>query len=115
MKITIRESGKTETLSILDPDGTDFAVEFIRSTGALDDGQFDYEEESGTWTCSQDTYNKWAQVIRDNELLDTRLPALNRKYGTKTVNKVIGAAGNCRPEDFARTINSALDEAFGKQ
>lgn len=58
MKIIIKETSVTETLSIIDPKtGIDYILDFIGNTGAFADNQFNYDEEFDAYICDQATFD----------------------------------------------------------
>ncbi|WP_125782814.1 hypothetical protein [Pseudoalteromonas rubra] len=114
MNIIIENTTRTETLSLIDPQSDmNCIIDFIGNAGALTDGQFNYDEARDAYVCSQETFDWWHAVVNDHQQLNNRLHALNTEHGTETVNQVIGTAGNVDLEDFAWSVNQALDTAFG--
>jgi len=114
MKIIIKETYAIETLSIIDPkSGVDYISDFIGNTGALIDGQFEWDEDRDAYVCDQETFDWWSTVVTANQALDDRINALVQEHGSETVYEVIHAAGSVDLEDHAPNVNQALDEAFG--
>lgn len=114
MKIIIKETSATETLSIIDPkSGVDYISDFISNTGALIDGQFEWDEDRDAYVCDQDTFDWWSVVVTTNQALNDRIHDLVQEHGSEKVYEVIHAAGSVDLEDHAANVNQALDEAFG--
>lgn len=114
MEIIIRETGKCETLSIIDnKTGVDYINDFVGNHGALDDGQFDFDADRGVYVCNQETFEWWDAVAADHQKLECRINALINEHGSEAVREVIEAAGSFELEDYAANINNALDDAFG--
>lgn len=114
MKVTIRKTEEHHTLSLVDPSsGIDWIADFIGNHGALADGQFERDDETGGYLCDQLTYDWWAEVIADNQALEDWLHALRAERGADAVNAIVAAAGNVDLEDLAAAVNAALDEKFG--
>lgn len=114
MKIIIRETSAVETLSIIDPkSGVDYIADYIGNTGALIDGQFEWDEDHDAYVCDQEVFDWWSAVVTANQVLDDRIHDLVQDYGSEKVCDVIHAAGSVDIEDHAANVNQALDEAFG--
>lgn len=113
MEIIIKETDAVETLSIIDPkSGVDYISDFVGNTGALIDGQFDWDEDRDAYVCDQETYNWWDTVVTANQSLVDRIHELIQDHGSETVYEVIWAAGSVDLEDHAANVNQALDVAF---
>lgn len=111
MKIIVKETGKTEVLSIIDPKtGCDYTEDFIGNAGGLD--QFTLNEKRDAYLTDQENYNWWKRVIEDNQALEDRIYALKAKQGSVVFWVVVDNA-TVDLEDHAQHINAALDEAFG--
>lgn len=66
MNVKIQETGKIETLGIIDPNsGVDWINDLIGNANALNDGQFVWSDEDDAYIANQDTYDWWAQYIDD--------------------------------------------------
>lgn len=114
MKIIIKETSAVETLSIIDPkSGVDYISDFIGNTGALIDGQFEWDEDHDAYVCDQEAFDWWSAVVTANQALDDRIHDLVQEHGSEKVYEVIHAAGSVDLEDHAANVNQALDEAFG--
>ncbi|EGY51312.1 hypothetical protein [Neisseria shayeganii] len=113
MEIIIKETNTRETLSIIDhKTGCNFIADFIGNTGALDDGQFEWNEEQNAYICNQETFDWWEKVISDNQALENRIAELIEEHGSDAVYKVVADAAYGDLEDHAAIINSELDENF---
>jgi len=116
MKITIKETGETKELSLIDPKtNTDHASDFIGNHGAFVDGQFEQEKGSNAYVCSQDTFAWWDKVVTDNQLLEYRIHNLIEEHGMEVVHDILDKASSVDLEDHAEHVNRALDEKFGTQ
>jgi hypothetical protein len=114
MKIIIKESQEAKELNLIDPEtNTNWIGDFVGNTGALEDGQFVYDEETDVYAADWDTYLWWEEVVAAHQDLDDRIHELKQKHGSNAVSKAIGDAGDCDLEDRAAAINGALDETFG--
>lgn len=115
MKIIIKETQKIETLSFIDPNtGVDCIADFVvGNTGALIDGQFEWDEDHDAYVCSQDTFNWWDEVVASNQELVNRTHELVKEHGSEAVYNAIHEAGSVYLEEYAANANKALDEAFG--
>lgn len=114
MKIIIKETSALETLSIIDPkSGVNYISDFIGNTGALIDGQFEWDEDRDAYLCSQETFDWWDAVVTSNQSLNNRIQKLVQEHDPQTVYEVINASRSVDLEDHAANVNHALDEAFG--
>jgi hypothetical protein len=112
MKISIRETSAVKNLLIIDPkSGVDYIVDFIGNAGALIDGQFTWLGDH--YACDNDTYIWWHHVVADNQALADRINDLEQEHGPEKVCKVVHATGYAEVEDYASTVQQALDETFG--
>jgi len=116
MQVQIKETNEIKELTLNDPKtNTDYVVDFIGNTGALDDGQFfDYDDDTETYTATRETFDWWETVVGDNQALEDRLHELRQEHGIESVHNAIGEAGNCDLEDMAANMNTALDENFSE-
>lgn len=115
MNIKIKETGKQETLELIDrKTGVYWEGDLIGNYDGLGDGdhQFKYDEDSDTYICSQDTFDWWQKVLADQQELEDRLEELKEEHGNETVSKVLESVGSYDLEDQAAAINAVLDEAF---
>lgn len=114
MKIIIKETSSVETLSIINPkSGVDYISDFIGNTGALFDGQFEWDEDRDAYVCDQGTFDWWDTVVMANQELEDRIYELVKEHGSEAVYEAIYAAGSTDLEDHAANVNQALDESFG--
>ena len=114
MQVRIKETGKVDKLTLLDPEtGVDYTVDFIGGTAALNDGHFIYDEDQGTYLCDQQTFEWWEKVLGDNQLLARRIFELQQIHGTEAVFRAFDGVSIMDLEYYAACVNQALDEAFG--
>lgn len=114
MDIIIKNTNKTATLEIIDPKtGVDYIADFIGNEGALNDGQFTYDDGAGAWICDQDTFDWWHGIVTDHQALRYRTDELIKKHGSDKVYAALDGVGNCDLEDHARLANEALDAWLG--
>lgn len=115
MKVKIKETGKSEDLSLIAESGICWAQDLIGNHGALTDGQFDYDEEIGEYLCSQDTYDWWRDYLTAQQKADDRVAALKKEHGSDAVFEVLSAAnvGYNDLVDQPGAIMAALNTAFG--
>jgi len=116
MKITIKETGETKELSLIDPKtNTDHASDFIGNHGAFVDGQFEQEKGSNAYACSQDTFDWWRKVVTDNQPLLYRIHNLIEEHGMEVVYDTVDTMSYVGFEHHAAEVNRVLDEEFGAQ
>lgn len=117
MKVQIKETGKTETLSLIAETGICWAQDCIGNHGGLIDGQFSYDEDAGAYVCSQETYEWWNDYFAAQQKADDRIAELKKEHGSEKVYAALHAAevGYNDLEDQPAAINAALDEAFGNE
>ena len=112
MKIKINETGKIETLNLIDPvTNTDYITNFIGNHRAFLDGQFNYDDADDVFLTSQETYDWWYKVVNDQQVLVNRLNDLRSVYKVHVIMDVINTV-SCDLEDHAQYVNDALDKAF---
>jgi hypothetical protein len=112
LQIKISDTGESATLSIINPqNGVDYIGDFVGNSGALIDGQFIHDGDSG-YICTQSTFDWWQNVVSDCQQLEERLHQLTNNHGAEAVRLAIGWAGACDLEDYAARVNQALDTAF---
>lgn len=115
MDIVVIENGMSHRLDMIDGDtGVDTVHEFIESTGALEDGQFEWCEKKGAYLVSKENFIWWKKIIEDNNQLNKRMKRLFAIYGRDAVEDIYNRASCCEIEDLAQSVNDGLDEAFGK-
>ncbi|MBS5835205.1 MAG: hypothetical protein KIC74_00010 [Neisseria sp.] len=113
MKLYIKETGKIETLSIIDPKTScDYIFDFVGNTGAFDREFEKTDNENVDFAISQADYNWWAKVVADNQALENRIAELVAEHGYDRVMDAVTST-NSDLEDYAATANAALDEEFG--
>lgn len=113
MKLYIKETGKIETLSIIDPKTScDYIFDFVGNTGAFDREFEKTDNENVDFAISQADYNWWAKVVADNQALENRIAELVVEHGYDRVMDAVTSI-NSDLEDYAATANAALDEVFG--
>lgn len=115
MEIRIKETGKIEILSIIDPiTGVNYIRDFIGNSGAfIDESQFAWDDEGEVYVCGQDTYDWWSKVASDNEELENKIRELKQEHDATIVESIVYGAGNVDLENHADCVNAALDEHFG--
>lgn len=117
MKVQIKETGKVETLSLIASTGICWAKDCIGNHGALNDGQFEYDDDKDAYVCSEDTYSWWNDYFAAQQKVDNRIEELKKEHGSEAVFEVIHASeyGYNDLEDQPGALNAALDGAFGEQ
>ncbi|SMB89282.1 hypothetical protein SAMN05660772_02863 [Pasteurella testudinis DSM 23072] len=101
MEIIIRQTNKKESLTIIDPKtGCNYISDFIGNTGALNDGQFTYDDDKNAWICDQDTFDWWEYVVAENQALNYRIDALKMSTAVKWFLMLFGT--------FQRILSSML-------
>ena len=114
MKIIIKETSAIGALSIIEPKtGLEYIIDYIANSGALIDGQFEWDEDREAYVCDQATYDWWTAVVADNQALANRIYALEQEHGVDAVWDVIGGVGAVDLGDHAEAVNNALNDAFG--
>ena len=113
MKLYIKETGKIETLSIIDPKtGCDYIFDFVGNTGAFDREFEKTDNENVDFAISQADYDWWAKVVADNQALDYRIAELVAEHGyDRVMDAVMDSSSDL--EYYAVAANAALDEEFG--
>jgi len=82
MDVKIKETGKIESLGIIDrSSGVNWVTDLIGNTGALSDGQFAWSEEDNAYITDQDTYDWWAEYISDTEQTESDVTETAEKLG----------------------------------
>lgn len=108
-------NGSKKELDLINPEnGANWISDFIGNTGAFEDGTFTYDEEKDAYIVSQDDYEWWEGIVRQQEELDERIYELKQEHGSEAVSEVVKDAADTDLEDRASAINAALDEAYGK-
>lgn len=87
MDVKIKETGKIESLRIIDPgNGVNWVTDLIGNTGAFNDGQFTWSEEDNAYIADQDTYDWWAGYISDADQTESDVTELAEKLGIDESN-----------------------------
>lgn len=82
MNIKIQETGKSETLIIIDSrSGVNWVQDLIGNAGAFDDGQFAWSEGDDAYIASQDTFEWWEKYISDTLKTEKEAQALADRLG----------------------------------
>jgi len=113
MKVYIKESGEFKNLEFIDPrTGVNNAQDLIGNYGALDDGQFEYDSELESYTCTGETFDWWNKVLTDLEAAEERILEVKEEYPeyVEQIDEVTQAATDTDLEYHAAAINSALNE-----
>ncbi len=66
MRVNIVDTGNAMELNLMEG-CYNKAKEFLGSWGALDDGQFIYDEETNAYSCDQETYDWWSNAIQTQQ------------------------------------------------
>lgn len=115
MKIVIKETGEKDTFQLIDPKtGTNWAQDLIGNAGALDDGQFVYDEDKDAYLVSKGDYEWWSETIRLHRELEDRIDELSNEHGRDAVDEVLLGIDTLDLQDDAKAMLAALKEAFGK-
>ncbi|NUZ10172.1 hypothetical protein HUZ36_05205 [Pseudoalteromonas sp. McH1-7] len=118
MEIIIKETSAIETLSIIDPaTGCCYIQDFIGNEDGLgsESHQFHYDDESGKYVCSQETFDWWSKVVNDNQALNYRIAELCEIHDAVDVYEVVNSNPSNDLEDLAYHVNACLDQAFGEE
>lgn len=68
MNVFNKDTNEAKTLSLIDPKtGVDWAQDFIGNTGALEDGQFTFDDELDAYVCDTVTLERWEEEIEAEE------------------------------------------------
>lgn len=113
MQIKINETGKIETLSIIDSgSGVNWVQDLIGNASALDDGQFTWSEEDDAFLADQTTYEWWAKYISDTEATEVEARALADELGISytDIMERIGEYQYGDYEDHRRQAMSAMND-----
>lgn len=90
MDVKINETGKIESLSIIDrKSGVNWVADLIGNAGAFNDDQFGWGEENQIRTCDQETYDWWANYIAATERADDFRAELEEEYGYDAVRDAL--------------------------
>ena len=118
MEIKIIETGKTETLSIIDYNsGQDWVDDLIGNydgIGLISNGQIqrDHPEEN-EYSATQETYDWWDTCIKGIEKKNKLIEKLEEEHGSDAVNDALQDVGSVDLEDQASATIQHLNEVFG--
>lgn len=115
--VKIRETGETKELELIDQKtGCSWVVDFIGNTGAMNDGQFEYDEDNGVYLCDQGTFDWWDEIITKQDELDTRIAEMCEEYDFDTIMDIVWNATEAGTdlENEADYINQELDNFEAK-
>jgi hypothetical protein len=120
MNVKIKETGKVESLSIIDPkNGVNWINDFIGNYGALSDGQFSWNNEEDVFEADQATYDWWYNVIKAyinaDEVYREYLESLEDEYDKDYVIRAVSDACNCDLEDQPAAIIATIEDFKEKQ
>lgn len=88
MDVRIVETGELKHLSMVDPDtGVDSVQDFIGNQNALNDGQFEWDDETGEYRATQGTYEWWAELIEKYWAMNEALVEARERHGEEVVEK----------------------------
>lgn len=113
MKVVIKETGIAETLRLTDKNGYDYVQDFIGNNGALNDGQFVYDDEKDAYLVSSDDYEWWSNTIQLHQQLNDKIAELSDEHGSDAVHDVINGVNYLDLDDEAKAMLAALEKAFG--
>lgn len=120
MKIRIKETNQIKELHLFDtgPSRADWIKDFIGNTGALNDGQFSYDDELESYACDNETFDWWEKVVDAHQRLELRKYELTWGNGwiggSEHLTHAIYDAENCDLEDQPAAVNALLDAVFGE-
>lgn len=114
MNVIIKETGEVKSLSIIDPKTKiNYVSDFIGNAGGFVNGDFVFDEETGSYQSTQANFDWWNRVVSDNQALGDRIFELTSEHGGDVVADVVNSVGSIDLEDHAFQVSRALDEAFG--
>ena len=114
MKLFIKETGKIETLSIIDPKtGCDYIFDFVGNAGAFGREFEATDNENADFAISQEYYEWWAKVVDDTQALEYRIAKLSDEFGSENVNNVVYNHGCYDLETHVSVMNQVLDDVYG--
>ena len=67
MKIFNNQTNTYETFNLIDINGINWVRDFIGNTGALNNGQFNWDDKLDAYICDNDTYNWWQNAINKQQ------------------------------------------------
>ena len=114
MKVIIKETGRRETLTLIDhKSGCDWVQDLIGNHDALG-SQFCKNEEQDAWEVSQEDYDWRESVIAKMQALDNRIERISQMDTQKNVYEVVAFAGCSDLEYYIDIANQELDDVFGE-
>ena len=89
MDIIIKESGAAKPLVYVDSaTGTECTEEVLRAFGALNYGQFAYDEERQAYVAGIDDYNQWKDYLAVKQEEEKTMYGLCQEYGEAAVSEI---------------------------
>ena len=119
MKIKIKETGKIENLSIIDPkSGVNWISDFIGNADGF--AQFEKEiDEDGDateyWICDQSTFDWWDKVVDEYQNLEDRIEEMKNEYGRDLVDQIVRDNYNNDMDLHPSQVNEALNHFLKDQ
>ena len=114
MTIRIKETGETKELGIIDPvSGMNWISDFIGNTGAMNDGQFTWNEKDDLYEVSEEDLDWWENLVEEYEKADKAQYKFKKTLDTEdreAFENEIFKACNCDLEDMPRAILSEIEE-----
>jgi len=114
MRVRIKETGEIKKLTLLTPDGDDWARDFISNYWS----DIKWEEELSTYDCGAETFEFWHPLLAEFQNLYWRESRLKAEHGydAVTVEAIEHAInmGSNYVEDEAALLHQAYDSVFGK-
>lgn len=108
MNVQITETGERKQLAIVDAQsGVNWVADLIGNSGAMNDGQFVWGDEADAYLCNQETYDWWAQYIRDAEATEAEATALAGELGISVADVLMAIDAN-QDGDYAAHRDRAL-------
>ncbi|GIO13550.1 hypothetical protein J19TS2_31050 [Cohnella xylanilytica] len=114
VKVKIKETGELDTLVLMDSNGINWVRDFIGNVGALNDGQFVYDQEEDVHVVSQEDYEWWSNTIQLHQRLNDRIEELSQEHGRDAVDEALQGIDMLDLDVEAKAMLAALDEAFGE-
>lgn len=120
MNVQIKESGDIKKLSIVDSkSGVDYINDFIGNTGALTDGQFNYNDDLDLYEATQENFDWWEKVSKEYEKADFAkkqfLDSIENDEKREIAERKINDSCNCDLENMAGYIMQAINELKKKE
>jgi hypothetical protein len=67
MKTFNNQTNTYKIFNLIDINGINWVGDFIGNTGALNDGQFNWDDELDAYICDNDTYDWWQNAIKKQQ------------------------------------------------